>query len=49
VRATGGAYQLLWRPVCNGYVSEIIDKAAFDPGRFMSEVRRAIAGRPVRH
>ncbi len=31
----------------NGYVSAIMEKAEFDPDRFMAEVRRAMAGREV--
>ena len=31
----------------SGYVSAIMEKAEFDPDRFMAEVRRAMAGREV--
>jgi CheY-like chemotaxis protein len=31
----------------NGYVTTIVEKAAFDSGRFTAEVRRAMAGQPV--
>jgi PAS domain S-box-containing protein len=30
----------------NGYVAAIMEKAAFEPERFMTEVRRAMSGRP---
>jgi CheY-like chemotaxis protein len=29
----------------NGYVTAIVEKAAFDPGQFTDEVRRAMSGR----
>ena len=29
----------------NGFVAAIMDKVAFDPKRFIAEVRRATAGR----
>ena len=31
----------------NGYVTTIMEKAAFDPDRFLTEIRRAMSGRPV--
>jgi CheY-like chemotaxis protein len=31
----------------NGYVTTIMEKAAFEGDRFIAEVRRAMSGRPV--
>jgi len=33
------------RTTLNGYVTAIMEKAAFDPDRFTAEVRRAMSGR----
>ena len=37
------------RTKLNGYVMTIMEKAEFDRDRFMTEVRRAMSGRPGTH
>jgi hypothetical protein len=35
------------RSKLHGHVTRIIEKGGFDPVRFIAEVRRAVAGRPL--